>query len=127
VRTAQEVPERLRRAVVRDRDHRLERLVDRELGADSLERSVLAHVLRLDRDDVVVVELARLDPSLGLHEDAELVQRGGDDLLVGLRGYSRLGGVGAGVQGPAPAGNASDSRTGGRTGAGVLAAAGRAG
>ena len=83
VRAAEDVPERERRAVVGDRDHRFERLVESETDAGVLERSVLGDVLRLDRHRVAVVELARVDTTLRFGEDAELVQRRGDDLLLG--------------------------------------------
>src|SRR5437899_2924243 len=80
VRSAQDVPERQRRAVVGDRDHRLERLVQREPRARLLERAVGGDVLWLDDDLVVVVELACVDAALGFGQDAELVERGRDHL-----------------------------------------------
>ena len=76
------MPERQRRAVVGDRDHRLERLVQRELGARLLERAVGGDVLWLDDDLVVVVELAGVDAALGFGQNAELVERGRDHLFV---------------------------------------------
>ena len=36
----------------------------------------------LDRDQVVVVQVSCVDPALRLGEDAQLVERSGDDLFV---------------------------------------------
>ena len=90
---AEHMPKGERRAVIGDRDHRFERLVECELSSRDLERAILGDVLALDRDDVAVVELPRVDTPLGLGEHRELVERGGDDGLVGIVRVERLGGV----------------------------------
>ena len=89
VRAAEDAPESERGAVVGDRDHRLERLVERELRAGILERSVERDVLGLDGDRVVVMEVSGVDAALRLGENAQLVERRGDDLFVGIVGEQR--------------------------------------
>src|SRR5207245_903219 len=65
-----------------ERGLRLECVVQRELCAGLLERAVGGDVLGLDDDIVAVMELAGVDAALGLGQDAELVERGRDHLLV---------------------------------------------
>ena len=108
VRAAEDVPERERGAVVGDRDHRLERLVERERGAGLLERSIARHVLRRDEDRVVVVELAAIDPALRLREDPELVERRRDHLLVRRVGEERGRRARVAHPNPGPPGEARD-------------------
>ena len=80
------MPEGERGPVVRDRDHRLECVVERERRTGVLERTVGGDVLGLDDDGVGVVQLARLHASLGFSEDAELVKGRGDHVFVGTMG-----------------------------------------
>ena len=105
---AEDVPERQRRAVVRDRDHRLERLVQGQLRPGVLERSVGRDVFRLDRDRVVVVELAGVDPALGLRQHTELVERRRDHLLLRVVSEERRGDGGVGDPDPSTARERAD-------------------
>jgi hypothetical protein len=99
----EESPQRERGAIVGDGDHRLERLVDRHDRARRLERAVLGDVLVLDRDRVRVLELAGVHAPLGLRQDAELVERSGDDPRLGVVGEEGVVQVRVGDPEPGPA------------------------
>ena len=99
---AERVPQRERRPVVGDRDHRLERFVDGHDRPGDLVRAVVGDVLRLDLDRVRVPKRAGVDETLDVGQDPELVQRGGDEhdvRIVRIQGLGRerIGDEDAGV------------------------------